>query len=146
MIYVGVKMMIVTSVCVFTTVLTLSLLTSGYVGYMCAVDVVVNCVCLVLMTGYYPDFIYYERLCCLCLRCCPKRYRKKKALMTRANTFSMINSKSTTAAISKDDGKDGAPSELPSPTDVSPQTSAASTVPPITPKCELVEVEDTSKV
>merc|ERR1712087_893499 len=99
MIYVGVKLMIVTSVCVTTTVLTLSLLTSGLVGYMCAVDVVVNCVCLALMTGYYPDPEYYERLCFACLLCCPVRYRNKRMLQTRANTFAMIHSKSSATNV-----------------------------------------------
>merc|ERR1712087_372449 len=108
MIYVGVKLMIVTSVCVTTTVLTLSLLTSGLVGYMCAVDVVVNCVCLALMTGYYPDPEYYERLCFACLLCCPVRYRNKRMLQTRANTFAMIHSKSSATNVvgTRTDGRE----------------------------------------
>ena len=77
MIYVGIKLLVVTSVCVITTVLTLSLLTSGYLGYMCGVDVVVNSVCVCLMTAYYRDDKYYERLCYLCLCCCPKKYQSK---------------------------------------------------------------------
>merc|ERR1712129_312336 len=44
-------------------------------GYMCAVDVVVNSVCVYMVTAYYPDRVYYERLCYLCLLCCPMRYR-----------------------------------------------------------------------
>merc|ERR1712228_758806 len=74
-IYVGIKLLIVTAVCVFTTVLTLSLLSSGHVGYMCAVDVIVNSVCVYLVTAYYPDHVYYERFCYLCLLCCPIKYR-----------------------------------------------------------------------
>merc|ERR1712228_77082 len=74
-IYVGIKLLIVTAVCVFTTVLTLSLLSSGHVGYMCAVDVIVNSVCVYLVTAYYPDHLYYERLCYLCLLFCPVKYR-----------------------------------------------------------------------
>eukprot|EP01084_Bolivina_argentea_P095737 172099_1 len=77
MIYVGVKLLIVTAVCVTTTVLTLSLLSSGYLGFMCGVDVVVNCICIVLMTAYYPDHKYYEKICFVCLLCAPNRYRSK---------------------------------------------------------------------
>lgn len=77
MIYVGIKLLMITAVCVCTTVLTLSLLATGYFGYLCAVDVVVNCVCVMMMTAYYPDNKYYERGCglclflCCCCRCCP---------------------------------------------------------------------------
>lgn len=154
MIYVGVKMMIVTAVCVFTTVLTLSLLTSGYVGYMCAVDVVVNCVCLAMMTGYYPDFKYYERLCFLCLLCCPKRYRNKKALMSRTDTFAMLDSKSsTTGVVTKESTEVDLPAlpnmtpqnsvGMPSATNMSPQNSMLSAVSPT--EC-VVEDGDTTNV
>ena len=85
MIYAGIKLLIVSAVCVITTVLTLSLLTSGYLGYMCGVDVVVNTICICLLTAYYPNHIYYERLCCCCLCCCPMKYRKK------ANLKNVIN-------------------------------------------------------
>ena len=34
------------------------------------VDIVVNCICICLMTPYYADDMYYNRLCCLCIGCC----------------------------------------------------------------------------
>eukprot|EP01084_Bolivina_argentea_P274373 467652_1 len=37
-------------------------------------DNVINPICLLMMTSYYPSNIFYERLCCLCILCCdPKR-------------------------------------------------------------------------
>merc|ERR1712087_811761 len=84
MVFVGLKLLVVTSVCVCTTVMTLALLSSGLLGYMCAVDVVVNCACVMLMTPYYPDKVYYQRLCCACLHCCPEQYREKK--LNKAST------------------------------------------------------------
>ena len=78
MIYIGIKCMILTATCVATTVLTLSMLSIGYIGWMCAVDVAVNCVCVLLMTPYYEDRYYYERLCYVCLYKCPDEYRKSK--------------------------------------------------------------------
>merc|ERR1712154_638832 len=60
-VYVGIKCFIATAVCVATTMLTLGLLSSGYAGWMCAVDVAVNSICTVLMTAYYSDKIYYQR-------------------------------------------------------------------------------------
>eukprot|EP01084_Bolivina_argentea_P146950 257184_1 len=75
MIYIGIKLTIISTTCVSTTIFALSLASSGYLGYMLCVDHVVNCTCVALMTPYYPDHLYYQRLCCLCLLCCPKKYR-----------------------------------------------------------------------
>eukprot|EP01083_Nonionella_stella_P316850 1151116_1 len=33
-------------------------------------DVVVNSCCIMLMTAYYPDEVWYERICCSCVFCC----------------------------------------------------------------------------
>ena len=113
MIYVGIKLLVITAVCVFTTVLTLSLLTSGHAGYMAAVDVFVNSVCVCLATAYYPDHVYYERLCYLCLCCCPVKYRskgKRKKMMNpleQQQTVMAVQSKSSKMSSIEPQSNDG---------------------------------------
>lgn len=110
LIYVGIKCMILTTTCVLTTVITLSLLSTGYVGWMCAVDVAVNCVCVLLMTPYYPDNEYYERLCFICLYKCPEKYRNGKYKATPISYVSTtrvgkMDKDQDSASIADDDDK-----------------------------------------
>merc|ERR1712087_746269 len=108
MVFVGLKLLVVTSVCVCTTVLTLALLSSGLLGYMCAVDVIVNCACVMLMTAYYPDAMYYERLCFVCLLCCPSRYRNKAMHQNSkgsAIAISTVQSTTDTSMVGGDDAE-----------------------------------------
>mmetsp|Transcript_31396 Transcript_31396/g.50867 ORF Transcript_31396/g.50867 Transcript_31396/m.50867 type:complete len:343 (-) Transcript_31396:211-1239(-) len=39
-------------------------------GLLTRIDVVINCVCLMLTTLYYPHEKYYRTICCLVIRCC----------------------------------------------------------------------------
>eukprot|EP01083_Nonionella_stella_P299342 1016285_1 len=42
-------------------------------------DYVVNPICLLMMTPYYPNNIYYERLCCACTFCCDWKRRSYRS-------------------------------------------------------------------
>eukprot|EP01084_Bolivina_argentea_P205533 351094_1 len=78
MIYVGAKYTILTAVAAFTTLLVilLAVLTPN-LAFLVGTDGIFNAIAIMLMTPYYPDDIYYERLCCLCLKCSPVEYRSK---------------------------------------------------------------------
>eukprot|EP01083_Nonionella_stella_P030350 83212_1 len=65
---IGQKYMIITSTAVLSTVFVMI-----WIGVIDTVDVVpydvvINCVCMALMTPYYKDY-HYQRLCCCCTRC-----------------------------------------------------------------------------
>eukprot|EP01083_Nonionella_stella_P072689 196069_1 len=81
MLRVAIKYTILTSVVSTTTTFcwfcALAILPFGY--YAIAFDVAVNCICIMLMTPYYPDHLYYERLCfCCVLLCVPKSVKQTK--------------------------------------------------------------------
>eukprot|EP01084_Bolivina_argentea_P007768 14578_1 len=42
------------------------------VGLFSGVDLIINPICMILMTAYYPDDLLYKRLCCMCIGCCNK--------------------------------------------------------------------------
>lgn len=79
MIKVGIKLLIISSVWVVTAVTQLSVASLLHnLGYILCIAHVVNALCIMLMTPYYPDDVYYNRLCHLCLLCAPKKYRTEE--------------------------------------------------------------------
>eukprot|EP01084_Bolivina_argentea_P277488 473742_1 len=71
--YMGYKYKVLVCVCAITTLLWIMLFVVGvsWFGTIVAqVDFVINPLCLILMTEYYPSDIYYEKLCYICIRCC----------------------------------------------------------------------------
>jgi hypothetical protein len=81
MFYLAVKYTLLTSGAAATTIVSLLLLLLvPPVAYLMGFDVVFNSVCLMLMTAYYPDDKYYQRLCSCCLYlCCPKKLKTYKS-------------------------------------------------------------------
>jgi len=73
--HVGIKVGILTFVSCITTIIGLILYTSMTFGHVFPYDWAVNSVCLMLMTPYYPDRKYYNRLCGLCIKCCFAKYK-----------------------------------------------------------------------
>eukprot|EP01084_Bolivina_argentea_P283761 486079_1 len=70
--YAGTKTTILTLVATFSTLLFLTL-TASMSGIFSIPDQTINNVCLLLMTAYYPDKKYYQKICCWCIKCCDKR-------------------------------------------------------------------------
>eukprot|EP01083_Nonionella_stella_P279349 950328_1 len=69
--------------------------------YVVAFDVVVNSVCVMLMTAYYRDEWYYERLC-WCILCCPCcKYRLKQLKIEREMTKGSTTYTATSPASKK---------------------------------------------
>lgn len=57
-----------------------------------AIDLVINVICLVLMTQYYPDKIYFHRLCLCCVYCCDRNgYIKKRYYAEEVDSLSPRN-------------------------------------------------------
>eukprot|EP01084_Bolivina_argentea_P069804 126954_1 len=75
MIYIAVKYSVLTIVASTTTVVSILFVLSQFFAYLNAFDIVVNSISVVLMTAYYPNDKYYEKLCKCCLYCCPAQYR-----------------------------------------------------------------------
>jgi len=69
--YLAIKYSILTFVAFLTTMifwLMVHVAPNEY--FLVAFDVVINSFCIMLMTAYYPDGVYYEKLCCCFLLCC----------------------------------------------------------------------------
>lgn len=75
-----------------TTMLTSIAVGSTFLAYMLTmaipmtrliwvVDIIINSLCCLLMTAYYPDNHFYRPLCFCCIRCCdPKKYSCEKSV------------------------------------------------------------------
>eukprot|EP01084_Bolivina_argentea_P035224 65351_1 len=75
MLYTGYKYKVLVLVAALTTLLWVMLFVVGLNSFGAIVanlDFVINPLCLVLMTPYYPSDKYYEKLCYLCICCCDK--------------------------------------------------------------------------
>eukprot|EP01083_Nonionella_stella_P082588 227965_1 len=68
LIEVGRKNAILAGTAACTTFILMSLVGMG-LSFISSVDFVVNIVCMVLMTPYYPDARYYEKICCGVIQC-----------------------------------------------------------------------------
>ena len=55
------------------------------VSFLAGIDFTINIFCLMLMTNYYPDERYYQRLCYLCICCCDWN---KRSLMDKSMDIS----------------------------------------------------------
>eukprot|EP01084_Bolivina_argentea_P298419 514232_1 len=76
MMYIGYKYKVLVIAAAVTTLswIVLIIINRGAGTILAQIDVFINPLCLVLMTPYYPNDKYYERLCIICIYCCdPKR-------------------------------------------------------------------------
>ena len=64
------KILIITVI--VSTLLVFGVLAVTNSALLNAIDVVINCICICLMTPYYPDDMYYNRLCGCCIKCAGK--------------------------------------------------------------------------
>lgn len=65
----GIKSKILTWTAIISTLvmlLILAIITPVFIQ----IDILINCICICLMSPYYPDKIYYYRLCYSCIKCC----------------------------------------------------------------------------
>eukprot|EP01084_Bolivina_argentea_P133470 235553_1 len=76
MIYIAVKYTILAAVASLSTFIAAFLVIGELLPYLQAFDVAMNSICIMFMTAYYPDDIYYSNFCKICLLCCPSKYRK----------------------------------------------------------------------
>eukprot|EP00483_Globobulimina_turgida_P007689 UN07704 len=98
MVYVGTKLTIITGVATTTSIIFQILLIVRVAQYLYVYDMLINASCLMLMTQYYPDDIFYERLCKLCLLLCPVEYRSAASTGSkRRSANNNIQSKDTMA-------------------------------------------------
>merc|ERR1712130_203471 len=93
--HVGIKVGILTFVGSFTTIIGLILYTLFTFGHVFPYDWAINSVCLMLMTPYYPDRKYYNRLCGVCIACCFGKY-KNVALALKEQQLSAANKTAST--------------------------------------------------
>lgn len=71
--YTATKTTILTTVSTVSTVtFTIIVILTG-IGFIAIPDPIVNSLCLLMMTPYYSDKKWYQRLCWLCMLCCDKR-------------------------------------------------------------------------
>eukprot|EP01083_Nonionella_stella_P198309 728203_1 len=79
MVFVGMKVFVLTSVASITSLIFIFLIILYDIPLFAGIDYVVNSICLCLMSAYYDDDIYYKRICFICVKCCdPKGYSTKK--------------------------------------------------------------------
>mmetsp|Transcript_66787 Transcript_66787/g.106164 ORF Transcript_66787/g.106164 Transcript_66787/m.106164 type:complete len:114 (-) Transcript_66787:173-514(-) len=90
--------------------------------FLVAFDVVINSVCIMLMTAYYRDSIYYKRLCCCFLICCRSGVNVRSP-RSQENTKRDATSEVTVVSNIRVKTKDGNPRQNP---EIVPQFSASS--------------------
>jgi len=67
----GYKLFILTMVAMFSSIIFLLVCGFTNLAILHIPPIVIDAVCLVFMTSYYPDAIYYRRFCTFCLYLCP---------------------------------------------------------------------------
>ena len=72
MLVVGIKVGILSTVLVFSTIITWVIFVL-YLTPLLSVDGVINIICLIFMTPYYPDKIYFHKFCAPCIFCCDRK-------------------------------------------------------------------------
>ncbi len=70
---IGVKSKILIWTAIVSTLIILAFVAIGNSPLLVPIDTVINCICVCLMAPYYPDNMYYNKLCCLCIKCCQQR-------------------------------------------------------------------------
>ena len=76
MLKVGYKVAILTTTQFLTSIITVLLLfglAGGIAIDVYPLDLVINTICIATMTPYYPDRIFYQRLCACCICCCDRK-------------------------------------------------------------------------
>eukprot|EP00483_Globobulimina_turgida_P007340 UN07354 len=76
MLYAGFKCKVCVICASVTSLIWVISLLFGVFSVSCittGIDFIINMICLMLMTPYYDDNIWYKRLCCLCIVCCDKQ-------------------------------------------------------------------------
>ena len=61
--HIAIKVTILTGVSSITTLVNLALFSATNIGHLFAYDWVTNTACLMLMTPYYPDEVWYNKVC-----------------------------------------------------------------------------------
>ena len=68
LVQISIKYFILTSVASFSSLLFITIVVIGFV-LVAPLDYITNMVCLMLMTPYYNRGQYYEKICCLTIKC-----------------------------------------------------------------------------
>ena len=95
----GNKYVILTMIATLSTFMLMVIVKMGY-ALFAGIDFITNMICLMLMTPYYNDKVYYERICCgairlsnWCLVCC---YGYNRDLMEMDNVINSRDEKKCT--------------------------------------------------
>ena len=91
----GIKSSILTLTAVMSTLLILITVVILNSAMIVPIDGIINVICICLMTPYYPNDIYYERLCGLCIRCCMREERRELPLPSMVDDTTMSDEKTT---------------------------------------------------
>eukprot|EP01084_Bolivina_argentea_P002487 4585_1 len=83
------------SVSTVTNVFGILLTNSTILG---TVDVIINIICIMLMTPYYPPNKYYTKICCCCIKCTQKYINYNETILIPHNL--QINNNVTTITTS----------------------------------------------
>eukprot|EP01084_Bolivina_argentea_P299841 516896_1 len=90
--YAGTKTAVLTGAATCSTLILLTF-TATLTGAFSIPDQLVNQICMMLMTAYYPDAVYYQNICCLCIRCCDKRARPESENEQRLREHQEVSSR-----------------------------------------------------
>lgn len=66
--FIGVKCLITSFVAMISTTLLMLSLNLIKSNYFVPMDMVINCICIMMMTPYYDDNKYYKKICCLLIK------------------------------------------------------------------------------
>eukprot|EP01084_Bolivina_argentea_P021102 39192_1 len=65
-------LVLTSTICIMSIINMFWIVITGGTGLFHRITVVVSCICLVLMTPYYPKHKYFHKICCLMNKCCQK--------------------------------------------------------------------------
>eukprot|EP01084_Bolivina_argentea_P309881 536053_1 len=102
----GIKAFILTSMSTMTTLVFLLFILFFDALVILPIDSVINCLCIMMITPYYADHIYYQNICILPIKCSEKwteqlrnvgiNYEKDESQTTNTTTIQMHMSASNT--------------------------------------------------
>lgn len=84
--YAGTKHTIITAVAMISTFILVTSTVATDLNFIIGLDPVVNSVCMILMTPYYRDEQFYQRLCKCCLWCVSRKQAKYEHARSAAKT------------------------------------------------------------
>lgn len=92
-VYAATKTTILTATSTISSLIFPSITAGTGVGLFSGIDLIINPLCMILMTPYYPDNLLYHPLFCICIKLCDKSGKTGKDIVDDDNNKNDKNDK-----------------------------------------------------